>query len=86
MEGLEKKYNIIIIDEDFIGKVNNLQEYFIATLIYNLKQDFSIEEKQGIISMTESILEELSNYNDNVVVRVNYNPMGSYYVGESLDK
>lgn len=82
MEDLEKKYNIIIVDEDFIGYAKNLKEYFIATLAYNLQQnDLDIEDKIVCIENISNILNQINKMcYDNTVIRVCYNPMGNYFI------
>ena len=83
-----KKYNVIEIDEDFIGKVSELKGYFIDSLAKMLTDD-SIDEENKIsnVGITYDILQQLQDEKfDNAVVRVAYNPMGTYYIADSLDR
>lgn len=86
MEDFTKKHNIIMIDEDYIGLVSNLKAYFIDCLAYNLKTDEDIDDKISNIDTLGDILRKLQEVNDNVVVRVCYNSMGTYFINDSLDK
>lgn len=85
-ENLEKKHNIIMLDEDFIGTVKNLKEYFIDCLAYNLTTDEDIDDKISSIDMLGDILKKLQELYDNTVIRICYNPMGTYFINDSLDK
>lgn len=84
MGNLENKYNIIIEDGDYVGKVENLKKYFIEELIYNLKVDLdnnSLEESIFHIDLIKDILEDLQeDWNDTDIVTIRYDEMGSYYI------
>lgn len=82
-----KQFKVIEIDEDFIGEVEELKKYFLYQLRIMLgKNDISEEEKIQNVGITYDILEQLQEQYTNVVVRVAYNPMGTYYIADSLDK
>lgn len=82
-----KQFKVIEIDEDFIGEVEELKKYFIYQLKYMLgDKSISEEEKIHNIGITYDILEQLQEQYTNVVIRVAYNPMGTYYIADSLDR
>lgn len=83
MKKLENKYNIILIDEDFIGRVDNLKNYFIESLANYLLQNKEIEDNISCINITQEILEKLDNCNEIDIIRLCYNHMGTYYVSEN---
>lgn len=81
-----QKFNVIEDNEDFIGKVSELKKYF----IYNLGKiindnDIGEEEKICNVGMIYDILEQLQKQSEYIVVKVKYNPMGAFYIADSLD-
>ena len=80
---LEQKHNIIMVDEDFIGKVENLINYFIESLVYNLRHEKDNENRISNIDITNDILKELQQCYETDIVRVCYNSMGAYYINEN---
>lgn len=80
-----KKFNVIEDNEDVIGKVNELKSYYIYNLAEMLKNDVGEEDKICNIGMVYDILQQLQEQAENVVVKVKYNPMGAFYIADSLD-
>lgn len=85
MEDLEKKHNIIEMNEDYIGRVEDLKEYFIDVLVYNIGEIEAVEEKIENIDLISDILKQLEEEQYNAVIRICYNPMGAFYIADSLD-
>ena len=83
---LEIKYNVISDDEDVIGKVSNLKKYFLEQIKYTIEDTkISDEEKIYNVELMAELLDELQRQAENVVVKVKYNPMGAFYIADSLD-
>ena len=83
---MDKKFNVIEIDEDLLGKVEDLKGYLIEGLKYTLSQeDISEEEKENVIDITNEILINLREYDEQDILRLKYNPMGTYIISEDLN-
>lgn len=83
---LEIKYNVISDNEDVIGKVSNLKKYFLEQIKYTIEDTkISDEEKIYNVELMAELLDELQKQAENVIVKIKYNPMGAFYIADSLD-
>ena len=78
--------NLIINDESVIGLVKDIKEYLkyeLASQCMSMKVDFENLIDNG--KMIFYLLEQLENENDNLKIRVYYNPMGALQYTTNLE-
>lgn len=75
-----KDFTVIYDDEDVIGKVKDIKKCFINELAKILEdREIDIEEQINQINLIQDLLEELSDENNNTIIKVSFNPMGAFY-------
>lgn len=89
LEELSSKIDKIKIvvedDEKFIGKAEDLRNYFIYNLAYSLLAEDDAENQASNIILTSDLLEQLEEYGNDDVLKIVYNPMGAYQISEDLN-
>lgn len=89
LEELQSKINNIKViengEEELIGKVKDLRDYFIYNLAYSLLAEDDAENQASNIILTSDLLEQLEEYGDDDVLKIVYNPMGAYQISEDLN-
>lgn len=80
-ENVKKNYTIIYDDEDVIGKIKDIKKSFVYELSKTLNDEsIDIEDKTSQIDLIQDLLKQLNNEkNENAIIKVKYNPMGSFY-------
>ena len=79
------KIKVIEDDEKFIGRVEDLRNYFIYNLAYSLLAEDDAENQASNIILTSDLLEQLEEYGDDDILKIVYNPMGAYQISEDLN-
>lgn len=69
--------NLTINDEEIIGKVHDVKEYLRYELANQCMSDIDYENLIDNGKMIFYLLEELENENDDLKIKVYYNPMGA---------
>ena len=78
-----KQFNVIQDDEDFIGKPPNLTNMFLYEIGRQVQdKTLVVEDKIHNLELMVDILKEIQEINNNVVIRIKYNPMGTFYIAD----
>ena len=77
--------NLIINDEDVIGNVKDVKEYFKYELASQCMSDINYENLIDNGKMIFYLLEQLENENDDLKIKVYYNPMGALQYTTNLE-
>lgn len=78
-----KQFNVIEDNEDYLGKPEELINMFLYEIGRTAKDEtLSEEERIYNIGLMVDISKDIQNYENNVVLRIKYNPMGSFYIAD----
>lgn len=79
------KIKVVEDDEKFIGRAEDLRDFFIYNLAYGLLAEDDTENQTSNIILTSDLLEQLEEYGNDDVLKIVYNPMGAYQISEDLN-